>query len=110
MKQACEMVRREHSDLPVSFSFEPKDRTKLAGKDLKFLDFADPHLWLAQANGNEFSNQIGYKGGLLIWEVTKALSRKQSRRIGRVLITGRGCCATTFCPVRMPSNRTGCRS
>jgi hypothetical protein len=64
MKQACESVRREHSGLPISFSFEPKDRTKLAGKNLRFLDFADPHLWLAQANGSEFYNQIGYKGSL----------------------------------------------
>lgn len=64
MKKACELVRKEHPELPISFSFEPKDRAKLAGKDLKFLDFADPHLWLSQANDNEFCNQIGYKGGL----------------------------------------------
>jgi sugar phosphate isomerase/epimerase len=61
MREACEMVAKEHPELPVGFSFEPKDPSKLAGKDLSFADFADPHLWVAQANDGEFARKAGYK-------------------------------------------------
>ena len=61
MREACEVVRREFPELPLGFSFEPRDPSKLAGKDTSFVDYAEPHLWMAQANDGEFYKLTGYK-------------------------------------------------
>jgi hypothetical protein len=61
MRASCERVRARFPDLPVGYSFEPKEPARLSGVDLRFLDYADPHLWMAQANGNEFADEIGYR-------------------------------------------------
>jgi len=61
MRAACGAVRRAFPQLPVGFSFEIPDPAKLAGRDLAFLDYAEPHLWMAQANDGEFYKQVGYK-------------------------------------------------
>ena len=61
MREACESVRRDFPELPVGFSFEPRDVSKLAGADLGYLDYAEPHLWMAQANGGEFYQLCEYK-------------------------------------------------
>jgi hypothetical protein len=61
MREACESVRKEFPELPIGFSFEPKDPARLAGKNLRFLDYAEPHLWMAQANEGEFYKTAGYK-------------------------------------------------
>jgi len=109
MKQACSLVRMAHPELPISFSFESKETAKLAGKDLSFLDFADPHLWLAQANGNEFYNQIGYRGGLFDSGGYQILAEKAEpayrarTEYWRALLRGHILsCATAFKPHRLP--------
>jgi hypothetical protein len=61
MRAACTAVRDEFPELPVSFSFEPSDRTKLAGQDFSWADYFEPHLWMAQANDGEFTKAAGYK-------------------------------------------------
>jgi len=115
MNKACELVRKEHPELPIGFSFEPKDRAKLATKDLKFLDFADPHLWLSQANDNEFCNQIGYKGGLfdlggyqtLVEKAEKAYRARPDYWQGRLrdhILS----CAKAFQPHKLPLITTEC--
>jgi hypothetical protein len=61
MRESCEIVRKQFPDLPISYSFEPRDPSKLAGKDLSWADFVEPHLWMAQANDGEFYKAAGYK-------------------------------------------------
>jgi hypothetical protein len=61
MRESCELVRKQYPDLPISYSFEPRDPSKLAGKDLSWADYVEPHLWMAQANDGEFYKTAGYK-------------------------------------------------
>jgi hypothetical protein len=61
MRESCEIVRKSFPDLPIGYSFEPRDPSKLAGKDLSWADYVEPHLWMAQANDGEFYKAAGYK-------------------------------------------------
>ena len=60
MRESCEMVRKQFPELPISYSFEPRDPSKLADKDLSWADYVEPHLWMAQANDGEFYKSAGY--------------------------------------------------
>jgi hypothetical protein len=61
MRESCEALRKEFPELPIGYSFEPRDPSKLDGVDLSWTDYVDPHLWMAQANGGEFYEACGYK-------------------------------------------------
>jgi hypothetical protein len=61
MRESCRIVRGQYPGLPVGFSFDLRDLSKLKDQDLGYLDYAEPHLWMAQANDGEFYRQIGYK-------------------------------------------------
>jgi hypothetical protein len=61
MREACDAVRRRFPGLPVGFSFEARDPDKLAGRDLGFVDYAEPHLWMSQANEGEFYRLVDYR-------------------------------------------------
>jgi hypothetical protein len=76
MRQACENVRREFPDLPIGFSFEARDPKKLAGKDLGFVDYAEPHLWMAQADDGIFYRLVGYRYDRFSLESYRALVEK----------------------------------
>lgn len=60
MREACEIVRGRFPTLPTGFSFDIRDLGKLSGQDLGYLDYAEPHLWMSQANGGEFDHLDGY--------------------------------------------------
>ncbi|WP_395344853.1 cellulase-like family protein [Ningiella sp. W23] len=60
MQDAITVVREAYPSLPVSFSFDFRNHEKVVEKDLSFVDFADPHIWMAQYNRGEFYKQIGY--------------------------------------------------
>jgi sugar phosphate isomerase/epimerase len=60
MREACETVRNRFPGLPVGFSFDLRDLGKLSGQNLGYLDYAEPHLWMSQANDGEFYRLIGY--------------------------------------------------
>ncbi len=57
MKSAVEIVRREHPELPLTFSFSP-DVTTAEPLDYSFLDLLEPHIWLAQQG--DFYRHVGY--------------------------------------------------
>lgn len=61
MRESCQAVRKEFPELPIGYSFEPRDPAKLADKDLTWADYVEPHLWMAQANDGEFYRIAGYK-------------------------------------------------
>lgn len=115
MREACATVRGSFPELPIGFSFEAKDLTKLAGRDLGFLDYADPHLWLAQANGNEFARTVGYNYDLVSLDSYDALARNGEALYRRrpeywqgllrqhILAT-----AAAFAPTRLPLLTTEC--
>lgn len=61
MRESCEMVAKQFPELPIGYSFEPRDPSKLAGMDLSWADYVEPHLWMAQANDGEFYTAAGYR-------------------------------------------------
>jgi len=61
MREACEIVRNSFPAVPVGFSFDLRDLGRLAGQNLGYLDYAEPHLWMAQANDGEFYRLVGYR-------------------------------------------------
>lgn len=73
MRESCNAVRRQFPDIPVSYSFEPRDPSKLDGIDLSWADYAEPHLWMAQANDSEFYKTCGYNYDRYTLDSYKAL-------------------------------------
>lgn len=56
MAEAVGVVREAYPRLPYTFSFWPDVKTEL---DYGFLDFFEPHIWMAQSEGN-FYGRVGY--------------------------------------------------
>ena len=55
MKRSIEIVRESHPDIPLMFSEIPKEE---ASYDMEqYMDFFDPHIWMA---GGEFYEKINY--------------------------------------------------
>ncbi len=59
MRESIEMIRQEYPELPLCYSFLNTDQ-KAEAIDLSFMDFAEPHIWMVQANESEFYQEIGY--------------------------------------------------
>ena len=115
MERSCEIVRKAHPNLAIGYSFEPKDRAKLSGKDLSFLDYADPHLWMAQANNNEFNNEIGYNFDRFSLKGYEAISAKAEAAYRRRPDYWQGLlrahilsCSDAFRPHKIPLVTTEC--
>jgi len=115
MKASCDLVRAQFPGLPIGYSFEPKIPARLSGKELGFLDYAEPHLWMAQANGNEFNLEVGYSGARVDLSGYHALSGKAEstyrRRPGywqALLRDHVRSCAEAFRPHRLPLVTTEC--
>jgi hypothetical protein len=64
MKKAVTIVKKVHPELPVGISLEPKNPNDLLTHDVSYMDYLDPHIWMAQQNSNEFYNKLNYKGEL----------------------------------------------
>jgi hypothetical protein len=60
MRESCTSVRQEFPELPIGYSFEPREPAHLAGKDFSWADYFEPHLWMVQANDGEFYREVGY--------------------------------------------------
>lgn len=58
MKAVVERVKPEYPGLPVTFSFWP-DVTTATPLDFSFLDFFEPHIWIAQQK-KDFYRFVGY--------------------------------------------------
>lgn len=50
LKRACDVVRQAYPDVPLTVSINPDVRTDKP-LDFGFMDFFEPHLWLAQQRG-----------------------------------------------------------
>ncbi|MDQ5980637.1 MAG: hypothetical protein QG602_3614 [Verrucomicrobiota bacterium] len=76
MRESCAAVRREFPELPIGYSFEPREPERLEGIDLGFADYAEPHLWMAQANDGEFYKLTGYKYDRFTFDSYNAVAAK----------------------------------
>ncbi len=56
MRQAIEALRPKCRGLPLTFSMLPNKRW--ARRDLEFLDFLEPHIWMGQAS--DYYDRMGY--------------------------------------------------
>jgi hypothetical protein len=59
MRRSVELLRAAYPDIPLTYSFNP-DPAHAAGAGLQFLDFFEPHIWMAQCNQNEFYRRVSY--------------------------------------------------
>jgi hypothetical protein len=59
MKESAELFKLSYPHLPLTYSFDANE-SKLRTRDISYLDFLEPHIWMVHQNGNEFYNSIGY--------------------------------------------------
>jgi hypothetical protein len=78
MKKSVEMVREAFPDTPLTYSFDANEE-QLRAKDVSFLDFLEPHLWMAQRNGQEFCKATGYEYELFNNKGYEALAKNGKR-------------------------------
>lgn len=60
MKESIEIVRKVYPEMPITFSFDNTEADNYRRKELDFLDLYEPHIWMAQQNGQEFYKAVGY--------------------------------------------------
>jgi hypothetical protein len=60
MQTSVNVFKEAFPDIPVGFSFDFHETEKLKEKDLSFVDYGEPHIWMCHYNGGEFYNKIGY--------------------------------------------------
>ena len=56
MQEAVEVFKTYYPDIPVTFSFAPPGYDE--HMDVSFLDFLEPHLWMA--NNSDYYENVGY--------------------------------------------------
>ena len=61
MAKAVEKVKKAFSDLPAGISFEIKKLDELQKKDVSFVDYLEPHIWMSQRNDNEFYRKMKFQ-------------------------------------------------
>ncbi len=79
MKTSIEMVRKSYPDIPLTYSFDANKPNKLLEKNLDFVDFLEPHIWMAQENEGEYYNKVGYEYDLYEPTSFDNLARKGER-------------------------------
>ncbi len=72
MKEATAGFKKYYPEMPTTFSFDANEEM-LRKRDVSFLDFLEPHIWMAQQNGQEFYKEIGYEYLLFTPEGYEAL-------------------------------------
>lgn len=61
MKTSIELLRNEFPEIAFGYSFDSLMFKEFEEHDLSFLDYSEPHIWMAQANKGEFYNLVGYR-------------------------------------------------
>lgn len=60
MKDSIGMLKEQFPEIPFCYSFTGGDPKLYAEKDLSFFDLMEHHVWMAQINGGEYYNEVGY--------------------------------------------------
>jgi hypothetical protein len=62
MRETTRLFQQAYPDIPCTFSFYGEITGDFPQKaDLSFLDLLEPHLWMANNNGGEFYQKVGYR-------------------------------------------------
>lgn len=59
MKSSVELFKKSYPELTVTYSFDANEEM-LRTRDISYLDFLEPHIWMVHQNGREFYNSMGY--------------------------------------------------
>ncbi|MBC8008616.1 MAG: cellulase [Burkholderiales bacterium] len=59
MRESIALVRAAFPRVPLTYSFNPEN-PQAATRDLGFLDFFEPHIWMVNAHGYSFNPKVGY--------------------------------------------------
>jgi len=79
MKESIELFTKEFPEMPVGYSFDFRNKEMLLKKDLSFVDYGEPHIWMCQYNDGEFYKKVGYNYDLFkpdSYENLAAMGRK----------------------------------
>lgn len=83
MRAAVAGFRAVYPQIPVGFSFDLRE-PHARERDLTFVDYAEPHVWMVQARSGEFYREVGYT-----YERFASGSYLNLARRGRALYRGR---------------------
>lgn len=61
METAVKKVKDVFPELPLGISFEIKNLEEFRKKNVSFMDYLEPHIWMSQRNNNEFYNKMNFK-------------------------------------------------
>jgi len=62
MQRAIDVIHQEYPELPCTFSFTGELSGKVVSMEpFGMLDLLESHIWMTNAYGGEFYNQVGYK-------------------------------------------------
>jgi hypothetical protein len=61
MKTSIELVKKAYPELPYCYSYTNGDPKKYLEVPLPFFDLLEHHVWMAQLNGDEYYQEVGYK-------------------------------------------------
>ena len=59
MQSSVKLFKELYPDIPITFSFDANE-SEWTKTDLSFLDFLDPHIWMAQQNSQEYYQEVNY--------------------------------------------------
>ena len=72
MKNAVTEFKKYYPEMPTTFSFDANE-DMLRKRDVSFIDFLEPHIWMSTLNEQEFCKEIGYEYPLFSNEGYEAL-------------------------------------
>jgi hypothetical protein len=78
MRTATSILKEAYPDIPLTFSFDANE-DMLLEKDVSYLDFLEPHIWMCHQNGQEFYQAIDYVQELFGDKGYEALARNGRR-------------------------------
>ncbi|NQU85653.1 MAG: cellulase [Mariniphaga sp.] len=63
MKDSILQLKKLYPEIPFCYSFTGGEPNLYTEKDLSFFDLMEHHVWMAQLNGGEYYNEVGYDYG-----------------------------------------------
>lgn len=60
MEESIKLVREEFPNIPLGYSIEMHKSRVQHDRDLSFLDYQEPHIWMSNSNSGEYYKKVGY--------------------------------------------------
>lgn len=79
MKSSVEIFKLSYPELPLTYSFDANEEM-LRTRDISYLDFLEPHIWMVHQNGREFYNAINYADSPFSTEAYETLVKSAEKK------------------------------